>query len=333
MAEALHCVVGVDGGGTKTDCVVARTVDGAPLARVAAGGANFQQLGVDETRRLLTEVVSQALHAATAHAGEGLEVTGLCLAFAGAARPEDLQALHAIASALEASLMVPAVGWRLPDRGAVVVPDAVVALVGGTGVKVGVAVIAGTGSIAFGMNAAGEQRRAGGWGHVLGDEGSGYAMGRAALLAACRAADGRGPQTVLTDLILGHLNLAGSQHLVPLVYARWGERRVAEIAALTPLVGRAADNGDVVAIAIVNEAADELALSALAVIRGLALDQASFGVVTAGGAWHVSPRMASRFGEAVCAVAPLAQVGPPREEPVFGALLLARESAGAISLE
>jgi len=333
MAEALRCVIGVDGGGTKTECAIARANDGALLARVVAGGANFQRLGTDETRRLLAEVVSRALHAALAQAGEGLEVSGLCLAFAGASRPEDLQALHAIARELATSLSMPEVTWQLPTTGAVVVPDAVAALVGGAGRKVGVVVISGTGSIAFGMNAAGEQRRAGGWGHVLGDEGSGYAMGRTALLAVCRAADGRGPQTALTGHLQSHLDLTGPQQLVPLVYAQWGERRVAEIAALAPLVGRAAEEGDVVAITILDEAADELAIAAMAVIPGLALDQASFGVVTAGGAWNVSPRLASRFSEAVCAIAPLAQIGPPREQPVFGAVLLARESASAISLE
>ena len=81
----------------------------------------------------------------------------------------------------------------------VIVNDATAALVGGTGHPFGVVCVAGTGSIAFGVNRAGERARAGGWGHLLGDEGSGYAIGLEALRAVCRASDGRGPQTALTD--------------------------------------------------------------------------------------------------------------------------------------
>src|SRR5204863_821295 len=117
-----------------------------------------------------------------------------------------------------------------------VVNDALIALVAGAGDNPGIVVIAGTGSIVYGRSAAGEAARAGGWGHMIGDEGSGYWIGREALAAVMRAADGRGPSTALTAEILRHFGVADVSHLPRIVYDREAPRM--SVAALGPLVER-----------------------------------------------------------------------------------------------
>src|SRR5437762_442925 len=137
-----------------------------------------------------------------------------------------------------------------------VVNDALIALVAGAQDAPGIVIIAGTGSIVYGRNAAGEAARAGGWGHMVGDEGSGYWIGREAVAAVMRGADGRGPATRLTEEILAHFDVADASRLPRIVYDRELPRM--SVAALGPIVQRVATAGDPVAIRILERAADEL---------------------------------------------------------------------------
>ncbi|HEV2123301.1 MAG TPA: BadF/BadG/BcrA/BcrD ATPase family protein [Chloroflexota bacterium] len=322
-ADALECVVGIDAGGTKTACVMA-TLGGQPLGYSTGGPANFQVAGERGVLDVLRSVLVQAQQAA----GTSLLVRGLCLAMAGAGRPRDREgALNALTILRRDDRQ--GIEWRLPDSGPVVVHDALAALVGGTGKNEGVVVIAGTGSIAYGRTAAGVERRAGGWGYLLGDEGSGYAIGLSALRAACRAADGRGPATLLVDSIKAAHDLAEVSQLVPLAYGTW---RPADIAALAPLVIAASEARDTVATDILLSAADELALAARAVIDGLELSGTSVDVVTSGTLWAHAAQLTEHFTAAVQRHAPLAKIGPPKHEPIAGAVLLARESIGVTHL-
>ena len=132
----------------------------------------------------------------------------------------------------------------------------------------GVALIAGTGAIALGRDARGTTARANGWGHLIGDEGSGYALGHGAVRAATRAADGRGPATTLLAAITHAWALTTPADIIAHVYAHPDK---VEIARLAPLVLAAWRAGDAVAGRIVRRAAGELAASALAVGHALAL--------------------------------------------------------------
>ncbi len=328
-AAPCPCVIGIDGGGTKTLCVVAAE-DGAELGRALGGPSNYQTRGEAATREVLAETIGAALQAARRACSGVLEVRAVCYALAGVDRPDDVAALRRLAGEIVAivSQQVPGVQWTASAE-TVIVNDAVASLVGGTGRKLGVVVVAGTGSIAFGMNARGERCRAGGWGRLLGDEGSGYDVGLSGLRAVCRAADGRGPPTALTQLVLDAFGLREAQQLIGLAYGTWG---VAEIAAVAPLVLRAAEEGDEVAGAIVDRAAGELALAATTVIRRLGLEQAAFDVVTSGGLWQGSARLCRRFATLVAHAAPHATMTSPRAEPAAGAVLLAREALGLIDL-
>jgi N-acetylglucosamine kinase-like BadF-type ATPase len=240
--------VGIDAGGSKTLAVVVDE-DGRELGRASAGGANYQAVGLEAARAALRGALEAALRAA----GCSGRPTATWVGMAGIDRPDD----HALwLSHLTALTGVP----RLTN-------DAELALAALEG-AVGVAVIAGTGAIALGRDASGCTARASGWGHLIGDEGSGYDIGRACLRAVARAADGRGPATELTQRLAEEWALVAPEAMIGRVYPA-GEK--AQIARLAPLVVAAARSGDAVARGILARAAGELALAADTVGRALTL--------------------------------------------------------------
>jgi N-acetylglucosamine kinase-like BadF-type ATPase len=160
-----------------------------------------------------------------------------------------------------------------------VVSDAALVLAAGTPDGWGLALVAGTGSIAWGRTADGREDRAGGWGYLLGDEGSGYALALAALRAVVRAADGAGALTALGERLLGRMGLREARELVAVVYGGALDR--AALAALAPVVVESAD--DAVAAGIVEEQARELARTGAAAARRLGFAGRAFPLALAGG--------------------------------------------------
>jgi N-acetylglucosamine kinase-like BadF-type ATPase len=208
-----------------------------------------------------------------------------------------------------------------------VIEDAALLLAAGTPDGWGVAVVAGTGSMAFARGADGRTARSGGWGPLLGDEGSGYAIALAGLRAAARSADGRAQVTPLTDRLLAAYGLTRPQELIGVVY-RGGDR--AALAALAPVVLEAAAAGDPTAEHIVHDAAGELASATAAAARQLTLGGA-FPVALAGGLLVSSAAYRERFLSALAdrglAVGPVALV----TEPAEGAVRLALDKIGSAS--
>lgn len=245
--------VGVDGGGTKTLALLADE-QGELLGRGQAGTANYQTAGEEAALAAIERAVADAF----AHAGIPLRPPdAICLGLAGVDRPDDRVLFE---------------GWlaeRMPHAAGVVVNDADLLLAAGTPEGWGVAVICGTGAIAVGRRADGRGDRADGWGPLLGDAGSGYAMGRATLRAVMRAADGRGLATSLTEMVLAHWKLAAPEALIDRVYRRPLAPR--DVARLAVLAEQAAQAGDAVALHVVDEAGRALAESAATVVRKLAL--------------------------------------------------------------
>jgi len=209
---------------------------------------------------------------------------------------------------------------------AAIVSDAASALAGATGLKPGVVVIAGTGSIAYGENEAGDHARAGGWGWRLGDEGSGYTIGVNAIMAALMAHDGRGPETSLARKILGSLGLGSMEEIVDWVYSPGREPR--DVAYLVPLVREAESEGDEAARLVMAAAGAELGLVAGAVIRRLGL-RGEFPVSLNGGVFKQPSVYIMAFEEAVRREAPDCALIRPRMPPVLGSALLALRAAGA----
>ena len=305
-------VLGIDAGGTKTVCLLADD-RGQVISEARGGGANLQSAGELEVEKVLHHVMEEAL-------GEhDILPAAVCLGIAGVDRPADGDAVRGI---------MRRIGFKTPT---LVVNDALIALVAGAGDEPGVVIVAGTGSIAYGRDGAGRAARAGGWGYLLGDEGGGFWIGRAALSAVVRQFDGRGPATLLTDLVLRHMQLASPTQLIHEIYYRDLHRQA--IAGLAALVQRATDEGDAVAAQILARAGGELAAAAASVISRLDMRGDVFPTVLAGGifrgvAW-LTKDVTTRLSEA----APRTDVRLLEVEPAVGAVRLALSAArGEVTL-
>jgi N-acetylglucosamine kinase-like BadF-type ATPase len=295
-------VLGIDAGGTKTVCLLADE-RGRILAESRGGGANLQAVGELEVEKVLHAVMDEAI---------GDRITRpdqICLGIAGADRPADAAAVRGI---------IHRIGFKAP---AIVVNDALVALVAGAGHGPGVAIVAGTGSIAYGRDAAGRAARAGGWGHLLGDEGGGFWIGRAALSAVARQFDGRGPRTVLTELVVQHMDVSSPAELIQAVYDRGLHRPT--MSGVAALVQHAAVHGDAVAAEILSRAAGELAAAGESVISRLGMRGDTFPTILAGGVFRGIPMLARQVAARLGDVAPRSDVRVLEVEPAVGSIALA----------
>ena len=304
-SDALH-VLGIDAGGTKTVCLLA-DAHGTVVAEGRAGGANLQAAGELEVEKVLHQVMEETIGARPA------APAAICLGIAGVDREEDAAVVRAI---------MRRIGYRAR---VLVTNDALVALVAGVGHDAGIVIIAGTGSIAYGRNAGGQAARAGGWGYVLGDEGSGYWIGRLALRAVVRAADHRGQPTSLTPRILEHFRVTRPQDLVHEIYYR--NLRPSAIAALARHVQDAHDEGDRIAAGILDSGARELVACAHSVVTQLEMRDDAFTFVLAGGIFHAGPWLGRELTHRLSDIAPRATVRMLDREPAHGAVLLALAEA------
>ena len=300
-------LVGVDGGGTKTVALIS-DVEGHVLGRGVGGPSNYQAVGLAVAR----DSMNQAIRAGFADAKiEPCLPRVICLGLSGVDRPQDYDAIRAWAAE------------QMPGTPAVIVNDAMLVLAAGTPESWGIAMISGTGSIVYGRSQDGRTARAGGWGYLLGDEGSGYAIGLAALRAVARADDGRAPATSLTRSILAHWSVTAPQKLISHIYLEHVPTQ--DIAALVASVEVAAAEGDAVAQSILREAGHELALAASAVVRRLGM-QGPVPCAQAGSVIVKGSFIGQMFMEAATAFGLQLDPVMPVTEPAQGALRLARES-------
>ena len=321
-------LIGVDGGGSKTTALIAG-LDGAIIGRGISGSSNYRAAGIESACQALDE----ALRAAFAAANLALQQDRLqqdrlqedqlqrnqlqpdqvqmaCFGLAGVDRPGDQAPLQAWAER------------QWPGMPVEFVSDARLVMAAGTPQGWGIEVICGTGSIVYGRSPEGQTRRAGGWGYLLGDEGSGYDIGLTALRCVARADDGRGPQTTLTGRILARWSLAAARDLVGYVYGPQVSKT--EIAALAVLVERAALEGDSVAQQILRQAGRELATGAQVVVERLQLPEPTpcalaGGVLVQGEL--VSQELLTAASELGLQLFPVQKV----TEPAQGAIRLAAE--------
>jgi N-acetylglucosamine kinase len=198
--------------------------------------------------------------------------------------------------------------------------DAYTALTGAHGGRPGIIAISGTGSHIMGMNASGDVARAGGWGWLLGDEGSALWLGKSGLAAALRAFDGVGEPTFLEALMREHFQIVTFREVKRLVYdSGFGAKGFAALAAL---VSSAAMQGDAVALKLISQAARDLAAQVMAVQQRLALP-ADVPVAPLGGAYEHVHGLREGFVAALREVNPRATVVAPQLPPVLGAALIA----------
>ncbi len=291
--------LGVDGGQSGTTAVIGDET-GRILGAGEAGPCNHAAAA--EGRAKLERAVSGSLAAACAQAGlDPASVTFEAACFGMSGGPDDKEAILAA---------------MLRARRLIVTTDAVTALAGATSDGLGIIVIAGTGSIAFGRNAAGRTARAGGWGYVFGDEGGAFDIARQALRAILRMDEGWGPPTRLRDLLLEATESPSANAALHSFYTpEWPRSRVA---ALAPLVDAAASEGDAVAMQIVSNAAQQLAVLAASVRSQLWTPEEPVDLAYLGGVFQ-SRNILERF-RALVQLDGATHCAPPLVGPAEGAL-------------
>jgi N-acetylglucosamine kinase-like BadF-type ATPase len=300
--------LGVDGGASKTAALVTDD-SGHPLGDGIAGPSNHLRVGIETASRNIVRAINKAL--VKAEVGSREIVWAYC-GIAGADHPAHRQEV------------VDSLSDFFPRGNFTVDNDARIALTGAIGFGAGVVVIAGTGSVAVGRNTTGEEARAGGWGPIVGDEGSGYFIARGGLSAILRAYDGRGPATSMTDLLKRDHDMTPSD-IPRFVYAQ--TTHADDIARLGKLVVEAAENGDGIAADVVNRAGKELAKAVLAVAQRLGLASSDFPVAYVGGAFNAGETLLAPMRTAILAAAPHARIVPPAHTPVEGAAQMAIRAA------
>jgi N-acetylmuramic acid 6-phosphate etherase len=294
-------LLGIDGGGSKTRALIADR-DLRLLGSATTGSSNMQVVGLPAA----TAAIVAATEAALAAAGLAeAQPAAICLGLAGAGRPAE-----------RAQILAWAEG-RWPGRPCAVVSDVEPVLAAGTPEGWGVALIAGTGSVCLGRAPDGRSQQVGGWGYLLGDEGSGYDLALRALRLATRTADGRAEAHSLLAAVLGHFALDAPQALVRHIYG--GDTSPASIARLAATVVALAQAGEAHAAALLDESAVHLALMATTAARRLALQAPPLAL--AGGLMGSSAGLRQRIA---------AHLGPGWDavrfvdDPAHGTLVLAR---------
>lgn len=311
MKAKRAAVLAVDGGNSKVDvALVAR--DGTLLATASGGTISHQQVGVAAGMARLEDVVrSAAARAGLPRSGPVADLGIFCLA--GADAPSDIRELEI---ALRAAALT---------SQTTVLNDCRAGLRAGSDRGWGVIVICGSGVNACGIAPDGRVAGFAALGPISGDWGGGGDLGKAALAAAVRAGDGRGPRTTLERRVPAHFGLARPIAVTQALYAeRIDESRLRELA---PAVFAGAAEGDAVSRGILDELADELATMAIALIRRLRLARTDLDVVLAGGIFRADDAaFLERLTNGVHRVAPGARLVPLRTPPLLGAALLGLEA-------
>jgi glucosamine kinase len=298
--------VGIDGGGTKTRAVLADET--TVLAKSMTGGSNMVRLGEAQTREAVHAAVRQICASAKISPSQ---IRAICIGAAGAARSEISAKLRSILSEL------------IPDPALVeieITSDTEIALEAAFGAGPGVVAISGTGSIVYGRDAAGHSARAGGWGFALSDEGSGHWIGRRAVSAVLSAQDAQ-RDTSLTAMVLDVWKLTSIEELVQ----NANSTPSPDFPRLFPVVLRAANEADPVALDLLTEAGTHLAELAAMVIRRLAPSAPkSLPVAMTGSVFRQSAIVRKVFYNQLTASFPGIAVHEEFVDPVLGALARAR---------
>jgi glucosamine kinase len=295
--------LGIDGGGTKTSCLVGD--EESVLGSGRAGASNVLRVGEAVARKSLVDAIRQACDEAKI---DPRQISRTCVGGAGAARPEVAEVVREIIAETVAGEIE-------------IVGDMVIALHAAFGAGPGIVVVAGTGSIAYGRNLNGETARAGGWGSAISDEGSGYWIGRAAVTIALRTDDESGNrETSLLRAIMKVWNIETRDALVLAVNASPPR----DFAALFPAVSAEASSGDVLSVHVLGLAGREVSGLAKIIVGRLFPDTKPVPVAMSGGVFRNSALVRETFYNELMRQCPRVVVEKKIVEPVQGALDLAR---------
>jgi N-acetylglucosamine kinase-like BadF-type ATPase len=299
-------LIGIDGGGTKTDCAIA-DLSGKIICQTVGKPSNFLIIEVERAIENLFTLIEDCLFEIQ---GDFSDVKQIVIGVAGAGREED-------AKLLEKGFKDYSEEQRIHFKGVKVVSDAHVALEGAFPNSSGCILIAGTGSILFGKDEQGKVHRVGGFGRLIGDEGSGYSIGRKALNAVTKEIDGRGESTTITELLNNKIDSGVSDKLINKVY-----KEKLDVASVAKITIEAAENGDEIANKILSDEADELVLyikAFLAKVPSRKLNISFSGSLIDSKNFY-SELLKKKIKESL----PMVKVVKPVSSPVQGAILLAK---------
>lgn len=300
METKKNYIIGIDGGGTRTKITVAGQ-DGAVQKRFTAGALNKNGQSAEQSEQTLTDIFSNLVESGY----DPQFCTGIGIGSAGISNPE-------VSQFLTASFQQYGFLQKLELFG-----DHETALAAVFPQCRGIILIAGTGSICYGINPAGLQIRAGGYGHLIDDEGSGYAIARDIFSAIVRAEDGRGSQTLLKELVFDQLQISSIEEIIRFLYAP--DRAKGDIAALAIILEKAIAAGDEQALAIEAKCLTGLTDLAAAVMRQMP-DEIHFAL--AGSVLLNNQRIKEQFRQKILTINPALCISEAVEDASLGAIRL-----------
>jgi N-acetylglucosamine kinase-like BadF-type ATPase len=301
-------VIGIDGGATKTIAIFG-SADGKILGRGRGGSSNYHNVGASNA----IESIKRAASEAKLQAGVGTKIAEIAVV-----------ALAAIDSSGDERAATRFARKTNIARRIFVVHDSIAYLQSAFHGRPGIMVESGTGCVAAGINSSGRYVRVGGWGSLIDDEGSGYDIGRKALNATFRAADGRGPRTRLVSAVKRKYRLKTLEDLIYAIYST--SITIDEIASLAYLVSKAAPR-DEVSRRILRDAGTTLGELACVVAKRLEVNRGHIRVAAVGGVFNAGKYLTEAFKQRIKQECPLAKVVRPEVEPAVGAFSLAIRKA------
>ncbi|MBN1154820.1 hypothetical protein JXB12_07855 [candidate division KSB1 bacterium] len=303
-------VIGVDGGGTKTEAVLVDST-GKVISRVRGGSSNYQALGPVKLKEVLISIINELYQNAMVPVAN---LQKIYLGLAGAGRLSDQQEIKAIFADTEFKNLI------------TVNSDAIIALAGAFNNQPGIILIAGTGAICFGKNSQGEIVRSGGWGYLLGDEGGGYYIGKRAIIAALKDFDGRGEATQLRNIIEKKFQLDSIDLIIPLIYKNMIDR--VAIADLAPIVFEQAKGNDNISKQIIKDVGIELGCLAKAVAKRLDFSDEKIKIALIGSIFKQRDMLVNEISKELFEVSWDIQIMDPNFDPAIGAAILALGEIG-----
>ncbi|MDQ0875663.1 N-acetylglucosamine kinase-like BadF-type ATPase [Paenibacillus sp. V4I3] len=308
----------VDGGGTKSLCYFFDE-HGQIRGQGRSGSCNYQGVGKKAAVRELIHAIRNALEdgklVGNGEVGETeLETDCAALGIAGLDTEYDRRIILAL---VEEALQ----HLRIRAKRLIIENDGFAALLGATNGQPGILMIAGTGSIVYGVNDQGVVARAGGWGHRVGDEGSGYWIGKQAIIHILKTMDGREAPNKLAEHILPYLDLKDPEDLFNWTYN--SSYSVEKVAELSSLVSQAQSQGDQVAQSIMIQAAEQLFTCAKAVIERINLYRQPFQIILQGGVLQNNVFVREYVTNEFNSFAPSGQIENKNKEPIYGMMTLA----------
>jgi len=301
----MNYYIGMDGGGTKS-ILTAVDENGKEIAQLRGGPTNISAYTLDQVRSNIETIVNKLLQGYNLSKEECL---GFCIGSAGIDKESDKPLMHA---------MIKQMGLSCDIQ---VVNDAEIILEAEKDCEAGVAIISGTGSIAYGTDKTGNRVKSGGWGHLLGDEGSGYWIANEAIIAAVRSADRRTEKTLLLDKILTVLEIDDPYKIIDFVYKDCASDK-GKLASLSSAVSQAHQAGDAEASRILKKAGQELSLLGSTVLKQLAYEDKSI-VVCSGGILQNNDFIFNNVKMSLESMFEQVQVVRLSKEPVWGAVKMA----------